>query len=73
MIYTWNFILYYLIERRTRVYGRLKKINCGINRIARAREIHEFFGLVWLAELVLSVLIKMGVTSLRAPIFVACL
>ncbi len=35
----------YLIERRTRVYGRLKKIHCGINRQVRACVIHELFGL----------------------------
>ncbi len=37
--------LNYLIERRTRAYGRLKKICCNINRQARARYIHELSGL----------------------------
>ena len=35
----------YLIERRTRVYGRLKIIYCNINRQVRARYIRELFGL----------------------------
>ena len=36
----------YLIERRTRGYGRLKKICCKIYRQVRARAIHELFGLI---------------------------
>ena len=41
-----GFTVDFMIERRTRVYGRLKKIRCGFNRQVRAREIHELSGLI---------------------------
>jgi len=34
----------FLIERRTRAYGRLKKIRCGINRQVRARVVMKHPG-----------------------------
>jgi hypothetical protein len=37
---------YFLIERNTRVYFRLRKIRCANNRLARARSTGEIFGLV---------------------------
>jgi len=40
-----DFTVNHPIERRTRVYDRLKMIWRGINRLARAREIHELSGL----------------------------
>ena len=39
------FTVIFLIERRTRAYGRLKKIRCRINRQVRTHAIHELFGL----------------------------
>lgn len=40
-----GFTAIFLIEDRTRVYGRVKKIRCGINKQVRARIIHKLFGL----------------------------
>jgi hypothetical protein len=41
-----GFTVIFLIERRTRAFGRLKKIRCRINRQVRTHAIHELFGLI---------------------------